>query len=111
MIDTAPEPKFQIKNRTLMKKRFFIGLAGLAIMAAVAVVTVSTINAKTPELSDLMSQNIEALTNNESGGAGTTLSCYETMYATGTTKTHNTYCPECAPRLNSSWLHSSTCPK
>ena len=53
-----------------MKRKLFLGLAGLAIMAAVAVVTVSTINANTPELSDLMSQNIEALTQDETGVGG-----------------------------------------
>jgi hypothetical protein len=51
-----------------MKKRILIGVAGFVFVAAAAVVTISTVNANsTPELSDLMSQNLEALTQNEDG--------------------------------------------
>jgi hypothetical protein len=55
-----------------MKRKIFIGLGGLAIMAAAAIVTVSTVNANfTPELSDLMIKNLEALSRIESGQGST----------------------------------------
>ncbi|MDR1699911.1 MAG: NVEALA domain-containing protein [Lachnoclostridium sp.] len=55
-----------------MKKKLFFGMAGLAIAAAITT-TISTINATTtPELSDLMVKNLEALTQNESGSSSCT---------------------------------------
>ena len=51
-----------------MKRKFFIGLAGLAIMATAVVVTVSTVNANSSKLSDLLTKNLEAITQNESVG-------------------------------------------
>jgi hypothetical protein len=48
-----------------MKRKIFIGIAGLAlVVAAAAITTISTINANTPE-SDLLSKNLEALTRSE----------------------------------------------
>jgi hypothetical protein len=49
-----------------MKKRIFMGLAGLAMMAAAAIVTVSSVNANTSD-SDLLTKNLEALTRSEGG--------------------------------------------
>jgi hypothetical protein len=49
-----------------MKKRILIGVAGLALVAAAAITTISTINGNTPE-SDLLSKNLEALTQGEEG--------------------------------------------
>ena len=42
----------------------FFGLAGLAIMAAAVTATVTSVNANSTE-SDLLSQNLEALTQSE----------------------------------------------
>jgi hypothetical protein len=47
-------------------KKLFIGIASLAFVTAAAITTVSTINANTPD-SDLLTKNLEALTQNESG--------------------------------------------
>ncbi len=49
-----------------MKKKFLFGLAGLAVMAAAVTVTVSSVNANSPE-SNLLTKNLEALTQGESG--------------------------------------------
>ncbi len=49
-----------------MKRKLFLGLASLAIMAVAICVTVSSVNANSTE-SDLLSQNLEALTRGESG--------------------------------------------
>jgi hypothetical protein len=52
-----------------MKKKLFIGLAGLAAVAATAFFTVYAINANSKsELSALMIENLEALSQNETGG-------------------------------------------
>jgi hypothetical protein len=55
-----------------MKKKFLFGLAGIVVMAA-AIVTLSAVNTNSPE-SDLLTKNIEALTNGELGGSGSC--CY-----------------------------------
>jgi hypothetical protein len=49
-----------------MKKRILIGVAGLALVAAAAITTISTVNANASN-SDLMTENIIALSNGESG--------------------------------------------
>lgn len=50
-----------------MKKRIFMGLTGLAVMAAAITATVTSVNANSTE-SDLMTKNIEALTQGENIG-------------------------------------------
>jgi hypothetical protein len=52
---------FNFTKISTMKKRIFMGLTGLAVMAAAITATVTTINATATE-SDLLSQNLEALT-------------------------------------------------
>jgi hypothetical protein len=47
-----------------MKRKIFIGMAGLVFVAATAITTISTINANTTE-PDLMTKNIEAMTQDE----------------------------------------------
>jgi hypothetical protein len=49
-----------------MKKKLFFGMAGLAFVAAAAITSISTLNANAYE-SDLLTKNIEALSNGESG--------------------------------------------
>jgi hypothetical protein len=60
-----------------MKKRVFMGLTGLAIMAAAITATVTTVNATTTE-SDLLSQNLEALTQYEIDPVA--ISCHSSCY-------------------------------
>ncbi len=48
-----------------MKRKLFLGLASLVIMAVAVCVTVSSVNANATE-SDLLSKNIEALSQGES---------------------------------------------
>lgn len=60
-----------------MKPKFFIGLAaGIVVIAASVCITVSGEN-NTPKMSDLMTKNLEALTQNENGSGGGTLWCRE----------------------------------
>jgi hypothetical protein len=48
-----------------MKKKLFLGLASLAVVAIAVVATITNVNS-TPKLSDLMLENLEVLTQNES---------------------------------------------
>ena len=52
----------------------FFGLAGLAIMAVAIAATVASVNTNSTE-SDLLSQNIEALTQDEDNGKCITENC------------------------------------
>lgn len=51
-----------------------MGLTGLAVMAAAVTATISSVNANSTEF-DLLSQNIEALTNDEQGGGLAGVAC------------------------------------
>lgn len=59
-----------------MKKSVFLGLTtGVATIAATVCITVSSVN-NTSEMSDLMTKNLEALSQGEGGSVGNYNLCY-----------------------------------
>ncbi len=102
---------FPVRNNIInytMKKNILFCLIAFIVMISVFC------NQKfsTPNVSNLMLANIEALANNGESGGGQRITCYNKMEGhQGAPMEDKTWCDDCTPRPASKWSNPSECSK